>query len=61
MVINDKVIDDEKIKYDINREAAKYQQYHLRKVININTLQVKKYFLLIDDKKYKKLSLYILL
>ena len=40
MTINDQVR-DEKIQYDINREAAKYQLYHQIKFINRNILLVK--------------------
>ena len=50
MTINDK-IRDEKLQYDINREAAKLSAYHLEKLININILQVKNYYLLIKEKK----------
>ena len=46
MTIDDK-IRDEKLQYDINREAAKNQHYRLEKLINMNILQVKKYYLLI--------------
>ena len=46
MAIYDK-IGDEKLQYDINREAAKIQHYHLEKLLNINILQVKKYCILI--------------
>ena len=49
MTIDDK-IRDKKLQYDINRGAAKNQPYHLKKVINTNILQVKKYYLLIKDK-----------
>ena len=45
MKINDK-IRDEKLQYHANREAAKYR-YCLEKLINMNILQVKKYYLLI--------------
>ena len=38
-----------KQQYDINREAAKYQHYHLEKLINMNILLVKKYYLLIKE------------
>ena len=48
MTIDDK-IRDKKLQYDINRGAAKNQLYHLKKVINTNILQVKKYYLLIKD------------
>ena len=33
--------------YDINREAAKYQRHHQVKFINMNILQVKKYYHLV--------------
>ena len=46
MTIDDK-IRDEKLQYDINREAAKYQHYHQVKLINVNFFQVKKYYHLI--------------
>ena len=50
MKIDDK-IRDEKLQYDINIEAAnKYPHYHMEKFINMNILQVKKYFLLIKEK-----------
>ena len=42
MTINDQ-IKDEKLQYDINREAEKYQPYHQAKLISMNILQVKKY------------------
>ena len=49
MTIDDN-IGDENLQYGINREAAKYQHYHLEKLINMNILQMKKYCLLIKDK-----------
>ena len=42
MAIIDK-IKDEKVQYDINREAAKISHYHQVKLINMNLLQAKKY------------------
>ena len=33
-----------KLQYDINREARKYLHYHQVKLINMNILQVKKYY-----------------
>ena len=48
MTIDDK-IRDEKLQCDINREASKYQPYHLEKLINMNILQVKKYYLLFKE------------
>ena len=56
MTIDDK-IRDEKLKNDINREAAKVSALSSKKLININILQVKKCFLLINDKWQNKLSL----
>ena len=46
MAIDDK-IKDEKLQYNINREAAKISALSL---INMNILQVKKYCRLIKDK-----------
>ena len=43
-------IKDEKLQYDINREAAKITAYHQVKLINTNTLLVKKYYLRINNK-----------
>ena len=48
MTIDDK-IRDEKLQCDINREASKYQPYHLENLINMNILQVKKYYLLFKE------------
>ena len=36
-------IRDEKLQYDINREAANYLLCHHTNLINMNILQVKKY------------------
>ena len=47
---NDDQIKDEKLQYNINREAAKYRPYHKAKLISLNILQVKKYYLLIKNK-----------
>ena len=44
MATDDK-IEDEKLHYDINREAAKYWHY-LGKLTNMNILQMKKYNLI---------------
>ena len=42
MTIDDQVR-DEKLQYDINREAAKKNKhYHLEKLINVNIFQVRK-------------------
>ena len=51
MTINDQ-IRDEKLQYDINREAAqlKYQLYHQVKFINMNILLVKIYYHPINNK-----------
>ena len=49
MTIEDQ-IRDEKLQYDINREAAKNQLYHQEKLINMNILLVKRYFPRINSK-----------
>ena len=43
-------ITDEKLQYDINREAAKIQLYHQASLISMNVLLMKKYYLLINKK-----------
>ena len=45
MNIDDK-IRDENLQYDINREAVKYLHKQLEKLMNMNMLQMKKYYLL---------------
>ena len=58
MTIDDK-IRDEKLQYDTNREAAdisKHQHYHQVKLINMNILQVKKYYLHIKVECQNKFS-----
>ena len=47
MTIGDK-IRDEKLQYDNSRETPKI--FHQVKLINMNILQVEKYYLLINDK-----------
>ena len=47
MTIDDK-IRDEKRQYNINREEAKISTLSSGKIINMNILQVKKYYLLIS-------------
>ena len=42
-------IRDGKLQYDINREAAKILALSSGKLINMNILQVKKYYLLIKE------------
>ena len=49
MAIDDK-IKDEKLHYDINREAARISLYHQVKLENMNISQVKKYYLLVKKK-----------
>ena len=39
----DHEVKNEKLQYDIMEKQQKYQHYHLEKLINMNTLQVKKY------------------
>ena len=46
MTIHEKVR-DEALKYDIYRVAAKYERYYQAKLINMNILQMKKYYLLV--------------
>ena len=46
----DNQMKDEKIQYDINREAAKILALSSGKIISMNILQVKKYCLLIKNK-----------
>ena len=42
-------IGDQKLQYDLNREAAKISTLSSGKIINMNILQVKKYYLLIQE------------
>ena len=44
MTIDDK-IKYEKLQNDINRETTKYRHYHQVKLIKMNILQVKNYYL----------------
>ena len=50
MTIDD-TITDVKLHYDITREAEKYQHNHLEKLVSMNVLQVKKYYLLIKEEE----------
>ena len=59
MVIDDQ-IKDEKLQYNINREAAKILASLSGKLINMNTFQVKKYYLIIKNKQQNRLNLLIL-
>ena len=49
MTINDQ-IKDEKLQYDINREAAKISALSSGKFVNMNILLVKIYYHLINNK-----------
>ena len=49
MTIDDQ-IKDEKLQYDINREAAKISALSSENLINMNILWLKKYYLLIRNK-----------
>ena len=49
MTIDD-TIRDEKLRYEINREAAKLSAISSRKLGNMNILHVKKYYFLIESK-----------
>ena len=57
MTSTDEKIREEKLQYYINRE--KYQHYHKVILMNMNILEVKKYYLLIKVKQYNKLNLNI--
>ena len=48
MTIDDKIT-DEKLQYSITGAAEKNQHCHMKKLINMNILQVKKYCLIIKD------------
>ena len=48
MTIDDKTRDN-KLQYDINREAGKISAKSSGKLINMNMLQIKKYYLLIIE------------
>ena len=49
-------IRDEKWQCYINRQAAKISLLSSEKFINMNTLQVKKYYFLIKEERLNKLS-----
>ena len=46
----DHKIRDEKLQHDISRKAGKYKHYYQVKLISMNILHMKKYYLLIKDK-----------
>ena len=50
MTADDK-IRGEKLEYDVNREAANISIIIRKKMINMNLLQVRKYYLLIKEKR----------
>ena len=50
MATDDK-IRGEKLEYDVNREAANISIIIRKKMINMNLLQVRKYYLLIKEKR----------
>ena len=54
---NDDQIKDEKLQYDINRDAAKISALSSGKIVKYeySVLLVKKYYLLIKKKKKKKI------
>ena len=61
-MVTDEQIRDEKLRYDINRKAAKISVLSLGKIdIYMNTLQVKKYCFLIKVESQNKLRLLITL
>ena len=47
---SDDKIRDKKLQYVTNEKQQKYQDYHLGKLINMNILLVKQYYLLLEDK-----------
>ena len=49
MTIEDQ-IKDKNLQCDINRRLQKYLLYHQAKLISMNILQTKKYYLLINSK-----------
>ena len=49
MTIDDE-IRDEKLQYDVKEKQQKYQLYHQVKLMNVNILQVKKYYMLVIKK-----------
>ena len=53
---------DDKINVILTENQQKYQHYRLEKMINMNILQMKKYYLLIKEewKNNTRISLYIL-
>ena len=46
---SDDKIKDEKLQHNIHRDDQKYQLYHLEKLVNMNFLQLKKYYFLIKE------------
>ena len=60
MTIYNKIM-DEKLQHDIQREAAKIFGLPSGNLINMNILQVKKYYSWIKDERQNKLSLHIFL
>ena len=58
---NDDKIRDEKLDVILIEKQQKYQDYHSKKLINVNLLQVMKCYLLIKEERQNKLSLLILL
>ena len=54
-------ISDEKLQYDLTKKQQKSPHYHQVKLRNINILQVKKYYLLMKEKRQNMLSLHILI
>ena len=59
MIIDDK-IKDEKLQYDINREAGKISAFSSGKIDIMNILLVKKYHHPINNKYLNRLNLLIL-
>ena len=60
MKIDDK-IGFEKLQFDFDREATENKYHHLGKLINMNILQVRKYYFSINAKFQEKPHFHILL
>ena len=50
MTIDEKIRDKKNYNMILTEKQQKYQHYHPEKSINMNILQVKKYYLLIKEK-----------
>ena len=57
MKINDK-IRDKKQQYDIDKNLQKFQHFHREKLRNMNMLQLKKHYLLIEAKLIEQVYIF---